>query len=96
MTNNVVTAKSNSAIGLEGIEAHQEIKRIADAVIKRKIASAMLLTEECRAVAHEHYVRIGEVYKRVWLSVKDNSALQPTHPAGNTEAYHTLRQRAEH
>lgn len=95
MTKNTGTAQVNSKIGLESLEAHREIKRIADAVVDRRVATEALLTAECLEVAHEHYVTIDEVYKRVWSKVKSSPALHKTHPAGKTEAYHTLRERAE-
>lgn len=73
----------------------RDINRIARAVIKRSIATEALLTTECLEVAHEHYLEISEVYRRVWNKVKSSDKLHPTHPAGKTEAYHVLRERGE-
>jgi hypothetical protein len=96
MRNDAMTVKHDEAVGLDGMDAHRDINRIANAIVKRRIATEALLTAECLEVAHEHYVEIIEVYKRVWLKVSQSPEVHSMHPAGKTKAYHALRERAEH
>jgi hypothetical protein len=92
---NKVAEKRAEMIGLQGIDAKRDIKRIAKAVTKRRIVTAEQLTTECLDLAYEHNMTIVEVYQRVWAKVSVSTDLHPTHPSGKTEAYHTLRDRAQ-
>jgi hypothetical protein len=96
MNKDATNVKHDKAAGLDSLDAHRDINRIADAIVHRSITTEELLTSECLEVAHEHYVEIIEVYKRLWQKVSQSPDLHPTHPAGKTDAYYTLRERAEH
>lgn len=95
MTNDTTTVQQTGTTGLDNMDAHREINRIAEAIIDRRVATEAQLVAECYDVAHEHYVTIEEVYKKVWAKVAQSNELHATHPAGKTVAYHTLRERAE-
>ncbi|HEY8886122.1 MAG TPA: hypothetical protein VIM31_01330 [Candidatus Microsaccharimonas sp.] len=91
-TNKVETT---SAIGLDGMDARREIHRIAEAVAVRRLVTDEHVTAECYEVAHEHYVEIVEVYRRVWSKLEQDPRYHPTHPAGKTEAFYVIRDRAQ-
>lgn len=94
MNNKKAAVGTEAATKLDGFEARRDIKRIADAVVSRKMTTVDQLTSECVDLAHEHYVMIVEVYKKVWERVSQSDKLHSTHPAGKTEVYHALRERA--
>jgi len=94
MTKEVMTTPQTDVVGLKSIDARREIKRIAAAIVDRRIASEVQLTSECVEVAQEHYVTIDEVQKKVWAKVSQSKKLHARHPAGKTAAYHALKERA--